>query len=233
MTQLPLQQILWDDLQKEQDGRKERGNYWYASEIGGCPRKAFYSRKREPASNPSSNNSLCQMKAGGLFEVLVLDRVVGKKGLVVGDKKLVNAEREVQFNDDELQVHGRADLVVGYDDDSQEIIECKSQNSRSFTYLNKEGGAKEYHQFQLWYYLWKANIERGQFIYVSRDDLRMMQFPLSLSNQEVGDKVIARINYLNQMWADNKLPPQMEKEGGLCSPRYCPYYNLCKGIKIK
>jgi hypothetical protein len=144
---------------------------------------------------------------------------------------LIEAKREVSFNDDKLQVHGRADLVVSYDDNTGEVIECKCQQTRSFDYLNKQGKPNESHQFQLWYYLWKSGIEKGQFIYVNREDLRMMQFPLALSNQEVGDKVMARINYLNQMWADDKLPPQMEKEGGLCSPKWCEYFNLCKNIK--
>ena len=230
MAYLPLQKILDDDLAREQAERKERGDYWYASEIGGCPRKAFYARKKVEGE-PISPNSLRQMKAGGLAEVLVLERVADKSGLQVGEKKLVEAMREVQFNDEKLQIHGRADLVISYDDKSQEVVECKSMNSNGFRYRDKEGKASDHHEYQLWFYLYVAQIESGQFIYVSRDDLRMMQFPLTLSNQEVGDKVIKRIDYLNQHWADDKIPPPLEQEGGLCSPRWCPYYNLCKNIK--
>jgi len=231
MTHLPLQMILDAALREQQKSRKARGDYWYASEIGGCPRRAFYGRSLTPITNPKSKFQLRQMRMGGLVEHMVLDNVLNHLDYPVGERKLKEAKREVEFNDDRLQVHGRADLQVVYDDGNGEIVECKCQNSRSFDYLNKEGKAKDYHEYQLWWYLYKSNTEHGQFIYVSRDDLRMMQFPLALSDKKVGDKVMARLNYLNQSWADKKIPPQLEKEGGLCSPKWCEYWDLCKIIK--
>ena len=223
---IPLQKIIDEDLRELQKGRKERGNYWYASELGSCPRKAYYSRSKTEPDREFDARTLRVFRIGNLFESFALDNVVNKVGYDIGDKKIKTAEREVLANDDKLCVHGRADLVLGYDDLSRECVECKSISSRAFTYLDKEGKAKEYHEFQLWWYLYKFGIEKGQFIYLSKDDLRVVQYPLNLSNEEVGNKVMSKINYLNTYWADKQLPPQQE-EGGLCSPKWCEFWEVC------
>jgi hypothetical protein len=224
---LPLQMLLDADLREAQKSRKPRGDYWYASELGACPRKAFYSRSQIKPDREFDARTLRVFRIGSLFESFALDNVVNKIGYDIGDKKIRKAEREVVANDDILQVHGRADLVVEYDDNSKEVVECKSIQSKGFTYLDNEGKAKEYHEFQLWWYLYKLNVEKGQFIYLSKDDLRVAQFPLTLSNQMVGDKVMNKLKYLNSYWADKKTPPRQEKEGGLCSPKWCEYYEYC------
>ncbi len=229
---LPLQLLLDEDLRAAQASRKPRtGDYWYASELGGCPRKAYYSRMGTTPDREFDARTLRVFRIGNLFESFALDNVVNKKGQPVGETKIKEANREVEANDDVLQVHGRADLVVEYDDNSKEIVECKSIQSKGFTYLDREGKAKEYHEFQLWWYLYKLNIEKGQFIYLSKDDLRVAQFPLTLSNESVGTKVMEKILFLNDCWANKKIPAPLEKEGGLCSPKWCEYWSVCKNIK--
>jgi len=222
---LPLQNLLDQDLRQAQNERKARGDYWYASEIGYCPRKAFLSRAGL-AGKEKDARTLRVFELGKLHEAFLLDKV--RAGQVVGETKIKKAEREVVCNNDELNVHGRIDLIVDYDDGGREIVECKSQSSRSFTWmLNKGEGASQHHIAQLWFYLYTANVERGQLIYSSKDDLREAQFPVCLSNEKVGKEVLDKINFLNQNWADEKLPEA--KDDWLC--KYCDYRKICPAIK--
>jgi len=222
---LPLQMLLDADLREAQNSRKSRGNYWYASEIGYCPRKAFLSRAGV-AGKEKDARTLRVFELGKLHEAFLLDKV--RAGQIVGETKIKKAEREVVCNNDKLNVHGRIDLIVDYDDGEREIVECKSQSSRSFTYmLGKGEGANEAHIAQLWFYLYTARVEYGQLIYSSKDDLREAQFPVCLSNEKVGKEVLDKINFLNQNWADEKLPEA--KANWLC--KFCDFAGQCPKIK--
>lgn len=222
---LPLQMLLDADLREAQNSRKPRGDYWYASEIGYCPRKAFLSRAGV-AGKEKDARTLRVFELGKLHEAFLLDKV--RAGLAVGETKIKKAEREVVCNNEKLNVHGRIDLIVDYEDGNREIVECKSQSSRSFTWmLTKKEGASEHHIAQLWFYLFTQNVEYGQLIYSSKDDLREAQFPIYLSNEKVGKEVLDKINFLNQNWVDEKLPEA--KENWLC--KYCDFADNCKTFK--
>lgn len=222
---LPLQMLLDADLREAQKSRKPRGDYWYASEIGYCPRKAILARAGVQGKEKDAR-TLRVFELGKLHEAFLLDKV--RAGQVVGETKIKKAEREVVCNNEKLNVHGRIDLIVDYENGSREIVECKSQSSRSFTWmLGKGEGASEHHIAQLWFYLYTANVEHGQLIYSSKDDLREAQFPIYLSNEKVGNKVLKDIENLNQSWEDKKLPEA--KENWLC--RYCDYFDICPMLK--
>jgi CRISPR-associated protein Cas4 len=222
---LPIQEIVDQDLRAAQVSRKSRGDYWYASEIGYCPRKSIFSRAGLQGKEKDAR-TLRVFELGKLHESFLLDRV--RAGLTVGETKIKEAKREVECNNNKLNVHGRIDLIVDYENGEREIVECKSQSSRSFTWmLTKKEGASEHHIAQLWFYLYTANVERGQLIYSSKDDLREAQFPINLSNEKVGKEVLDKINFLNQNWADEKLPEA--KENWLC--KYCDYRKICPAIK--
>ena len=225
---LPILMFLDSDLRQAQGLRKPRGDYWYASEIGYCPRKAFFSRAGLKGKDKDSR-TLRVFELGKLHESFLLDKL--KAGQRVGALTILESNREVECNNDKLHVHARADWVGKLQDENEiwdEVVECKSQSSRSFTYmLGKKEGASEHHIAQLWFYLYTLNIEKGQLIYSSKDDMREAQFPIRLSDEKVGNGVMAKIDFLNQNWADKKLPEA--KENWLC--KYCDFAEQCKEIK--
>lgn len=224
---LPLQQIIDDDLRLQQEDRKERGNYWYASEIGYCPRKAFFSRLKMKPDKEKDARTLRVFEVGRRLESFLLDGIVSKQNKTIGDLTIIGAEREVECNNDKLNVHGRIDLIVRYAD-GDEIIEAKSQSSRSFTYMVEKGeGANESHICQLWFYLHTKQVEHGQICYLSKDDLRIVQYPINLSDKKTGKMVLGKIDFLNQNWEDKKLPSA--EDTWLC--KYCDYAESCKKIK--
>jgi CRISPR/Cas system-associated exonuclease Cas4 (RecB family) len=225
---IPLQLFLDADLRESQNSRKPRGDYWYSSEIGYCPRKAFFARAGMQGKEKDAR-TLRVFELGKIHESFLLDKV--RAGQEVNGLKVIEAKREVECNNDKLKVHARADLVATVEAEGerwQEVVECKSQSSRSFTYmLSKKQGASEHHIAQLWFYLYSLNIEKGQLIYSSKDDLREAQFPVNLSNEKVAEEVLGKINFLNQNWEDKKLPEA--KENWLC--KYCDYAEVCPKIK--
>jgi CRISPR/Cas system-associated exonuclease Cas4 (RecB family) len=222
---LPILKILDDDLRKQQAERKTHGDYFYAGEIGYCPRKAFLSRAKVQGKEKDSR-TLRVFEMGKLHEVMLLDKV--KTGDEMGETKVLQAEREVPCNNDKLNIHGRIDLLVMYEDLSQEIVECKSQSSRSFSYMvNKGEGAQQHHICQLWFYLHTMNIEKGQLCYSSKDDMRIVQYPIRLSDKKVADMVLGKINFLNQNWSDRKLPEILKS----WECKYCDFSEVCPAIK--
>ena len=226
---LPIQKLLDDDLREISKSRKERGNYWYASEIGYCPRKCFFSRLQVIPDCEKDARTLRVFEVGKRDETFLLDGIVKKIGQSVGDTIITKAVREIECNNAKLNVHGRIDLYLEYGNNEKEIIETKSQSSRSFSYMtSRTQGASEHHIAQLWFYLYTMGVENGQIVYISKDDLRIVQYPIFLSHEDTTIMVLKKINFLNQNWEDKHLPEV--KECWDC--KYCDYKSTCQKIKV-
>jgi CRISPR-associated protein Cas4 len=229
---LPIQQLIDNNIAENNKRENKERTGWYASELGYCPRQLFFKRLGVEPDEPIDSRTMRVFEVGKRDESFLLDDIVKytDKQIEGFNKKILKAEREVRVEDKDLRVSGRVDLLLEYDDKEMEVIETKSKNSRAFWYMNDRGeGANEHHIWQLWFYLYVLKIQQGQIVYVSKDDLSILQYPIMLDDEGIGDKVLARIKYLNEAWDKQECPPKLDKSNWEC--KYCSYKATCKKNK--
>ena len=131
-----------------------------------------------------------------------------------------------RIEDKELNITGYADLVVTIPK-KKIVYEINSKNSKAFWYMEKKKeGANHQHQLQIWTYLWKLNIAEGRLIYLSKDDLSILEYPVYLNDQFLMMEVMNELTVLNKAW-EAKLPPPpiINKEDWRY--KYCRWHKMC------
>ena len=120
-----IQKLINDKLLAEQNKRKDRvrSGMWSPSSFGRCYRLQYWNRKNEPQSNPPDERALRVFKVGHFFHDFV--------ETIIKDQH-PQAETEVLVKKDD--VLGFADIVL-----PDEVIDIKSQHSKSFWYMEKVG----------------------------------------------------------------------------------------------
>ena len=98
-----------------------RSGKYSPSSFGMCYRQQFWNRQDKPQSNPADERSLRVFAAGQLFHDFV-------QNIIIGD---VAATKEVKVESDD--VLGYADLVI-----ENEVVDIKSQHSKSFWWMAKK-----------------------------------------------------------------------------------------------
>ena len=160
-------------------------------------------------------------------------------------KVVQDRQTEYRFKYKSLTLVGRDDGTFLDDKNERRVLECKSQHSDSFWYMQKEGmGVQWQHQIQLQTYLWlrrqlyQDNVD-GYFAYVSKDDVSVQGVPIVFNQNIIDEIVIPILDALNEAFEkkDATLLPLPEpiilKNGKyaknwLCT--YCNFHELCQPL---
>jgi len=220
---IPIQEIINEEIKK--DHKDKEIVSWHASRLGSCLRGMYLERLGEKPEEEFDDRKLRVFHCGKLFE----DWVVG----LVKKQEIYKVETQVRIENKEINVSGYADMVVS-NKEGAIVYEVKSKHSQGFKYLYPTNG-QEQHRKQLWAYLYCLNIEKGNLLYLSKDDLRVAEFPVFLEDKELRDSVLKDLELLNKAWKDkNPLLLPLPKKDSF-QEKFCRYHSKCLkvGEKIK
>lgn len=126
------------------------------------------------------------------------------------------------------------------------ICECKSKNSASFKYM--KDGAQVHHKMQLHSYLYMMRkyggkvidpvtgavvkeiaprgglLRQGCILYISKDDMKMAEYPVFAEDAELEAMWKFEINTLNKCWEEKTAPPA--PPAGSWQGKYCEFCKL-------
>lgn len=218
-------QVLIDEVieQKNSERKKEyTQKTFHASSLGNCLRGTYLQRLGIEPDEPVETSVLRKFMAGNLFEDWLID-------LYKGNKKIKSVETQTRVESKLYDMSGRLDALLTYQDGSKEIIECKSQHSKSFWYNVKNGNKPHrHHEYQLWVYLKALGIDNGKIVYISKDDLSIQEYVVNLNDKTLAEEVIAVLTLLNTAWKEKNpllLPLPDEKS---FAHKFCQYHKKCK-----
>lgn len=218
---------------------KARKNIW-AGEVGGSYIDRFLKMNAVVPTNPPNPRSQRKFEAGNLIEWIlsvVLKRagvlqeqqtwlsyqypdlleVTGKLDFIAGGKPDWEKAKAEIAKMELPDFFGRATerivehLAESYPEGLKEIIlECKSCSSFMWD-IYEEHGADKRHQAQLYHYLKSKKMDEGHVIYISKDDLRLLELGLFHPNEVIEDfyknDIATMTHYINA----NERPP-LEQE---------------------
>jgi hypothetical protein len=195
---------------------RERSGKFNPSSFGGCYRKQYWNRKNEPKSNPPDERQIRVFAAGQLFHDFV-------------QNLMPNCKKEVLVESDDVK--GFADLVS-----DTEVIDIKSQHSKSFWYMAKFKGddikkEKYSNWLQVLYYARELGKKFGRLVFVSKDDLAIQEYVQPLDDYWLG-QIDAELKALRYLWKKDELPPakprcKPNKKGEYWECNYCDWKDKC------
>ena len=212
-----IQRIINDKLlsDREAEGKREIKS-WHASGLGSCMTGRYLERMGVKPDVEIDERTLRVFSVGNLFEQWLID-IVSKSGK--------EYQTQIRFELSQNSLSGRADLLIKYEDKTI-LYECKSKHSRAFWYMNKGGqGAMEQHRRQLWVGLKALNIEEGRLVYLSKDDLCVLEYPVYLNEAVLEKDVKSELDVLNLSW-ELKIPPPPAPDK-TWQAEYCRWHKQC------
>src|ERR1035441_5356635 len=138
---------------------------------------------------------------------------------------IINTQLPVMWP--EFDLVGNADFsiensITGF----KRLYENKSKNAKSLEMMNKRGkGPQREHQYQLWVYMYRLGFEKGEIVYVGKDDSEITRYEVLLSDEKIKQEVIAYWTTLNDCWQKKILPPLPPM--GHWSSKYCKMHKQC------
>jgi hypothetical protein len=222
-------------LEKQERPMKKRDNLW-ASELGKSPIDIWLKLRATPMTNPPNSRSLRKFEAGNVFEWIVslilkragilkssqhwsefqypgLLRVSGKADFIAGgkvDERMFHSELQgLELPDVFMRAGERIVnyLSETYPDGLDEMpLEIKSVSSFMFEAMERTQRASRIHRLQAFHYLKSENRPKANLVYICRDDLRMMEFPI-LNPSPVEDEYRAAIEGISKYHLDDVRPP--------------------------
>jgi hypothetical protein len=208
-----IQDLIDTSLSEKQSLRdkKDPSGYISPSGFGGCFRKQYWQRKGEVKSNPIDARTLRMFQCGNLFHDFV-------------QQFLPVHQVEVPCEVDD--VRGRADIVT-----ADTVYDIKSQHSKSFFYMNKEGYDVKKEKYGNWLQLAcyaqilkKPNIV---LVIISKDDLCIAEY--HDETNQWNDAVARELAVIRGIW-DKKELPEAEARAFKSECSYCNYLDKCKEI---
>lgn len=223
MEDIKIQDIVNKAIHEKNKDRKDyKQTSWHISGLGGCLRGQYFSRLGIAPDYLLDDRTLRVFDMGNKIEDWLVD-------LIETQKDVIDIQTQVRVEDKKLNISGRIDLLATFRN-TKMIYEIKSKHSRSFWYMIKKGPQRE-HEYQLWCYLYLMNIKRGKLVYVSKDDLAIMEFEVRLDNKEIKNEVFNIIKLLNKAWKakDPSLLPLPDKKSW--QSKYCSYHKKCLKVE--
>lgn len=221
--------------EREERPVKPRSNLW-ASELGKSPVDIYLKLKGEVPTNPPNARSMRKFEAGNVFEWIVglvltragilqegqkwvsyqypgLLEVTGKADFIAGgmpDFKKAREEISALKLPDVFE-RGFKNIIDHFEQNYKnglhtKVLEVKSLSAFMYDALERTGKASKIHRLQCYHYLKSLNIERGDVVYICRDDLRMMEIPVLL-NSEVEEEYKAEIELISGYYQRDEMPP--------------------------
>jgi hypothetical protein len=222
---MEIQQLIDTALIKSDRIRSGKFN---PSSFGMCFRQQFWNRKDETPSNPPDAQQIRVFAAGQLFHDFVQGAVLSLYDIHRIDAQFVLKEVLVESDD----VKGFADIVM-----DNEVIDIKSQHSKSFWYMNKKGGDIKKEKYANWlqvlYYARELGKRFGRLVFVSKDDLCIQEYVQPLDEYWL-KQIDAELTALRYLWKKDELPPasprcEPNKAGEYWQCEYCKFKDKCKG----
>lgn len=202
-----------------EERKKER---WWATDLGKCLRGVYYARQGVEPIEKLDERKYRIFKVGNLFEEWVIDTISQ-----VGNGVKIERPETIYLKDLDFSV--RPDLIVTKGDE-RFLYEIKSVHSQKFWWMEKRGeGPDEHYLMQTWMGLYATDIQEGRLIYVSKDDLCMAEYVVTLDG-EIGEKAMTEIKILNEAWQRQEPPeaaPAIIDNKVNWKAKYCPYHTLC------
>lgn len=225
---IPIQDLIDKELTPTERIRSGKFNPSY---FGMCFRAQFWNRKNEKQSNPSSKRDLRVLRAGTLFHDFV-------EGIITKNNGVMQREVKVECDD----IIGFADLVR-----EDEVIDLKSQHSKSFWWMDKAEKSKGFdikaekynNWLQVGYYARELGKHFMRLVFLSKDDLCVKEYvqPLDEYWRKELDNEIYALRYL---WTQSALPEAKPRRWGVdkktgepkeCS--YCKFKDTCFKLQGK
>lgn len=220
-TTFSVQTLINEAVKDREDRPKER---WWATDFGKCLGGAYYSRLGEKGKE-KDDRTYRVFKAGNLFEQFVIDTLKSKaQGYEFIQPKTI------YLKEHDLAV--RPDLIVkNKETGKQYVYEFKSCHSDKFWWMEKKGeGPDKHYLMQTYCELMATGIEEGRLMYISKDDLCIAEYSISIHDEEIKMKVLKELQALNEAWRV-KVPPPVEPaivNGKInWKAQYCPHHHLC------
>jgi hypothetical protein len=213
-----IQELINAKLAEANDDKEREIKHWHPSKLGQCLRGVYLERLGVKPDYNFDERMLRVFDVGHLFENWVVELIKDSKGY--------KFETQLRVEDKALDVAGYADLLIKKGREKT-LYEIKSKHSRSFWYMNNKGeGANQHHRMQLWLYLKLLGIKSGAILYLSKDDLSFLEYPILLDDKKLEKKVMEELGILNKCWKD-KILPTIAKEGSW-EARYCRWHAQCE-----
>lgn len=217
-TPFSIQTIINDKLSVRREDYKPKS--WNCSKLGSCLTGIYLERAGMPPDEEFDARTLRVFSAGKMFE----DWCIG----LVKDTPGVKFEMQVRCELPEYDLTGYADLVCEINTEKI-VYEIKSKHSRAFWWMDKKGeGANYHHKMQNWCYLKALNIAEGRILYVSKDDMATLEYPVRLNDEELATSVLTELKTLNEAWKQ-KLPPPVPawEKKDQWKGEYCRWHKQC------
>jgi len=202
-----IQNIINEAVKKERKEKEQMS--WYASSLGSCLTGAYLIRKGI-VKKEFDDKKLRIFAAGRMFEDWLIDLLI---------KKNEKFDTQARVEWPEMNLTGYADLVI-----NGLVYEIKTINSWGFKYL-RDSGAKDQHKMQLWTYLRGLGKKEGRIIYLEKDTLSVMEFPLMIDDP-IQKQVVDELTILNKAW-EQQLPPPPIKDKKDWRYRFCSVHDTC------
>ena len=207
---MSIQEKIDEVLKKESERERKPSGKFSPSRFGRCYRFQYWKRKGEKESNLPDDRALRVFKVGNIFHDFV-------EGFMDGDY-----EKEVRIETEDIL--GYADLI-GKD----EAVDIKSQHSKAFWYMEKEGNdiAKEKYTnwLQVAWYAWTKAKEWCRLVFVSKDDLCIKEYTMPTAKWI--SELEKELATLRKHWVKQELPPALPRAYGGKECEYCSYRDRC------
>lgn len=221
--------------EREERPMRKRNNLW-ASELGKSPVDIYLKMRGEVPTNPPNARSLRKFEAGNIWEWIVgmvltragilvssqewvsyqypgLLEVTGKSDYIAGGiPDFPKARREIEeVGLPDVFKRGFKNIIDHLEKNypnglHTKVIEVKSLSAFMYDALERTGKASKIHRLQLYHYLKAKNFQRGDVVYVCRDDCRMMEIPVYLDS-EVEKEYKAEIEKFSKYHNQDEMPP--------------------------
>ena len=186
--------------------------YLYASDIYGCQRKIAMQFK---GNQKSFDARTLRIFDNGNSTHERIEKYFLNAGM------LIESEKVLPNFVDEIEVHGRLDLLLKIDNEKV-IGEIKSINLRNVETPKRE------HKAQLMFYMHQLNIKKGLLIYESKQTQELFLFELDYDELKA-KKVIDWFKETDKKMRQKRLPKKMNQNYYPCKfgKGECQYFEDC------
>lgn len=215
----------------------EPRDYLWASELGKAPIDVFLRLKGTKPTNPPNYRSMRKFEAGNIFEWIVslilkragilieeqdhcihqysgLLKVTGRTDFIAGGKpdfdRAIGEMKALDMPDMFIRV---AHSMKEYFDKEfpegliTKPLEIKSLSAFMFEGLLRRQTTSRNHRLQAYHYVKSGDYKFGSVVYICRDDMRMMEFQIS-QTEEMEVEYYNAIEVISQYLNKDEMPPK-------------------------
>lgn len=194
---------------------RDRGEQFYITDAGKCPRAIYFKFKKYPRKEPEAR--VLRIFDHGDYTHMRIMSVLFSLGIV--------RAVEIKIPPQEL-VSGRADAIIGMEGKPY-IVEIKSSSRYKFEKLVKP---EPDHTKQLQLYLHYFKIPQGILIYEDKDRQDLKEFLVEYE-PEIIEKILNDFKILKEQIKKNTIPPiSKDIEPWRCE--YCEYRDECQKVDL-